>query len=75
MTMKFTEFRRKASLVIDRVERGESIEILRHGRPVARIVPVNHGGKIPSWKRPFKPLVIPGVSLTKALLEERRSGR
>jgi prevent-host-death family protein len=73
--MTFTEFRKKASAVFDRVERGESIEILRHGKRVARISPANHDTREPSWKLPGPRLVIPGVSLTKVLLEERRSGR
>ena len=75
MTMTFTEFRKNASAVLDRVERGESVEVLRHGKPVAKIIPVIQGEVQSSWKRPGPRLVIPGVSLTKVLLEERRSGR
>lgn len=75
MTMTFTEFRKNASAVLDRVERGESIEVLRHGKPVAKIIPANQDGTLPSWKRPIRRLVIPGVSLSRLILEERRSGR
>lgn len=74
MTLTVTQLRRNASAVLDRVERGESIEVLRHGKLVARIIPAGQGKTLPSWKRPILPLVIPGVSLTKVLLEERRSG-
>ncbi len=75
MTMTFTEFRKNASAVLDRVERGESIEVLRHGKPVAKIIPANPDGALPSWKRPIRRLVIPGVSLSRMILEDRRSGR
>jgi prevent-host-death family protein len=70
-TVTFTEFRNNASQIIDRVEKGETVRVLRHGKAVARIVPDQHE---PSWKRPVKPLVIPGVSLSRLILEERWSG-
>jgi prevent-host-death family protein len=72
-TVTFTEFRRSASRVLNLVENGESIRILRHGKAVARIVPA--GGPEPqrAWKRPGLRLVKPGVSLSRAVLEERRS--
>jgi prevent-host-death family protein len=38
------------SELIDRVERGEQIEILRHGKPVARLVPAP---MTPKPKKPF----------------------
>ncbi len=34
------EFKNGASRFIDRVEAGETITVTRHGRPVARVVPV-----------------------------------
>ncbi|MGH7859735.1 MAG: type II toxin-antitoxin system Phd/YefM family antitoxin [Candidatus Binatia bacterium] len=33
------ELQREVGAILDRVERGESLEITRRGRPVARIVP------------------------------------
>jgi prevent-host-death family protein len=33
------ELRREIRAILDRVERGESLEITRRGRPVARLVP------------------------------------
>jgi prevent-host-death family protein len=71
-TVSFTEFRRNASQVLNLVEKGESIRILRHGKAVARIVPANGREGRPAWKRPGLRLVRPGVSLSKAVLEERR---
>ena len=71
-TVTFTEFRKHASGLITDVENGETLVILRHGRPVAEVSPVASAPKgLPSWKRHHTPLVIPGVSLSKAILEER----
>ena len=74
-TVSFTEFRNNASEVLNLVENGQTIRILMHGKAVAKIVPMNAHENIPAWKRPATPLVIPGVSISKVLLEERRSSR
>jgi prevent-host-death family protein len=72
-TTTFTEFRKTASRVLDRVERAESIRIVRHGRVIASIIPAATSRRyVPAWKRPCQRIVIPGVSLSKAVLEERR---
>lgn len=70
-----TEFRKKASGVLDRVEKGESIRILRHGKAIAQIVPAELRAREPAWKRPGVRLVTAGASLSRAVLEERRSSR
>ncbi len=72
-TVNFTEFRKNASGVLDLVERGESVCVLRHGRAIAKIVPAKEGQRQPAWKHPGLRLVIAGGSLAKAVLEERRS--
>lgn len=36
------ELRQHASRVLSRIEAGESVEITNQGRPVARLVPVDH---------------------------------
>jgi prevent-host-death family protein len=71
-SFSFTEFRKKASKVLDLVEKGETVQLLRHGKAIARIVPVDTRKKTPTWKRPGLRLVISGASLSKAVLEERR---
>lgn len=71
-SFSFTEFRKKASKVLDLVEKGETIQLLRHGKAIAKIVPVDARKSTPTWKRPGLRLVISGVSLSKAVLEERR---
>ncbi|MDP1566073.1 MAG: type II toxin-antitoxin system prevent-host-death family antitoxin, partial [Polaromonas sp.] len=69
-----SEFRANASAMLDLVEQGETVRILRHGKPVAELVPCKSGeqpAKLPSWKRPFDPVVLPeGASLSQAVLDE-----
>ncbi len=72
-TMAFTEFRKNASGVLDLVEKGETIRVLRHGKAVAKIVPTDSREAKPAWKRPGLRLSVPGESLSRAVLEERRS--
>ena len=72
-TVTFTEFRRNASGVLNLVERGETIRVLRHGKAIARIVPVEPQDAKPAWKRPGLRLVRAGAPLSRAVLEERRS--
>jgi prevent-host-death family protein len=72
-TLTFTEFRKNASQILDLVERGESIRVLRHGRPIAKIIPADLREPQPAWKRPGPRLVTPGAALARAVLEERRS--
>jgi prevent-host-death family protein len=74
-TLTFTEFRKNASDALDLVEKGESIRILRHGKEVAQLIPAGSAGRQPKWKRPGLRLVVPGFSLSEAILAERRSPR
>ena len=74
-TVSSSEFRSHASAVLDLVEKGETVRVLRHGKPIAEIVPFGGGQVPPSWKRPGVRIVAPGASLSKAVLAERRSSR
>ncbi len=70
----FTEFRKNASSLISEVEKGEVIQLIRHGKPVAEICPVKPKEKIlPTWKKPGLRLAVKGGSLSEAILEERRN--
>ena len=78
--LPLSEFRANASAMIDLVEKGETVRILRHGKPVAELVPVRDGAaeKVPSWKQPIEPLPIvypPGMSGAKLIIEERENAR
>ena len=68
----FTEIRNHAKEYFDLVESGESVRVLRNGKPIADIVPIP--ADLPSWKRRLaQPLVVPGVSVSRMILEERES--
>jgi prevent-host-death family protein len=69
--VSFTDFRNNASSFLDLVEKGEEVEIHRHGKVVARLVPpVSRKGA--RWKKPGLKLVTKAPSLSKAVLEDRR---
>jgi antitoxin (DNA-binding transcriptional repressor) of toxin-antitoxin stability system len=70
--VSFSKFRKNASSFLDLVERGEEVEILRHDKVVARLVPVNAARGESSWKKPGLRLVTKAPSLSKAILEDRR---
>lgn len=68
----FSEFRNHAKKYFDVVEKkGLSIEIYRHGKPVAILAPISP--KRSRWQQ-RQPLAIPSVNLSKAILEERKQG-
>lgn len=79
-TLPLSEFRANASAMLDLVEQGEVVRIMRHGKPVADLVPVraDEPAKIPSWKLPIEPLNIKwpaGKSGAQMIIEERENAR
>ena len=73
-TISFTEFRKQASKFITEVENGESIVLIRRGRPVAEVIPiVRQDTNTPSWKRPGIRLRVSGKNLSSAILEDREA--
>lgn len=78
--LPLSEFRANASAMLDLVEQGETVRIMRHGKPVADLVPVQDAvpARVPSWKRVIEPLeyVRPdGKTLAQLIIEERESAR
>ena len=74
-TLLFTDFRKNASGFITEVEHGETLVLLRHGKPVAEVIPFSDDmNKTPSWKRPGIRLQISGNNLSSAILDEREEG-
>ena len=68
----FSELRSHAKRYFDLVESGETVRIIRNGKPIADIVPIP--GDLPSWKRrPAQPLIIDGCSLSRIILQERET--
>lgn len=71
-TVTLTEFRSHASSMLTEVEHGETLIVLRHGRPIAEISPVaDRTGRRPSWKGPALRLSTKGTGLSSAILEDR----
>lgn len=71
-TVTLTDFRSHASGMLTRVEQGETLVVLRHGRPIAEVSPIaQKDNSQPSWKRPALRLSTKGAGLSSAILEER----
>ena len=70
-TITFTEFRRHASTLFSAVESGETIVVIRHGKPIAEISPTDKSEDLPAWKKPGLRLSVKGTELSAAILEER----
>jgi len=67
-----TEFRNQASGMLTQVENGETIVILRHGRPIAEVLPIaKQGNTIPSWKKPALRLSAKGAELSAVIQKGR----
>jgi prevent-host-death family protein len=66
----FTDLRNRAKHYFDLVEAGETVRVLRHGKPVAEIHPVARD--LPSWqRRAARPLVIGGAAVSRLIVDER----
>lgn len=66
----FTELRNHARAFFDLVEAGESVRVLRKGKPIAEIHPV--AAQVPSWKRrTARPLQISGEQISRVILDQR----
>lgn len=68
----FTEFRRNAASYFNSVEKGETVRISRHGKPIAEIVPLSSPARTLSWKRPGLLLEAGAASLSREVLRERK---
>ena len=71
LTVTFTQLRNNAKKYFDAVERGETLEIYRRGKPIALLSPLRIEAR-QRWKR-GNPLKLKGISLSKLILSERRS--
>ena len=71
-TMTLTEFRSQTSGMLTQVENGETIVILRHGRPIAEVLPIGRqSDTVPSWKKPALRLTAKGAELSVTIQEGR----
>jgi prevent-host-death family protein len=70
-TTTFTELRNNAKRYFDAVEKGETVEIYRHGKPIAVLSPVVRENP-KDYGKNVKPLIkFDGVSLSRMIIENR----
>ena len=74
-SVTFTQFRQNAAAYFDAVERGETIQVLRHGKPIAEIAPAPTDETVVSWKQPGLRLSVRGISLSREILKERKASK
>jgi prevent-host-death family protein len=72
-TATFSDLRNNAKKYFDIVEHGGSVEVFRHGKPVAVIMPYKSG--LQKARREVAPLKLAGVSISRAILQERQTSR
>ena len=73
-SVAFTDFRKMASDLITEVEHGETIILLRRGKPVAEVIPFSEKAqRTPAWKLSGIRLRTQGSDLSSAILEERET--
>ncbi len=66
----FSEFRSQARHFFDLVEAGEIVRVLRNGRPIAEIHPIQID--LRSWKnRRARPLAVSGKAISQMIVDER----
>lgn len=79
-TLPLSEFRANVSAMLDLVEQGQTVRILRHGKPVAELVPVKaeEAKALPHWKQPITPRKVlrpDGKTAAQLIVEEREQAR
>lgn len=60
------------SKYLKKIKKGERISIVRHGKPVADLVPHNENVEQPAWKRKIKRIRLKkGISASQAVIRNR----
>ncbi len=73
-TVPVSDFRKNTSSFINEVEHGETLILIRRGKPVAEIIPFSgRSQNNPAWKQPRVRLQIQGLNLSSAILEDREA--
>lgn len=70
MQAPIAEVKKQLCELVDRVESGETVVILRHGRPAARLMPMPGRGKPWRVETPDDPAAYRGVDIDEPVLEE-----
>ena len=75
-TVTCTDFRKRASDMLNQVEHGETLVIVRRGKPIAHLIPfTEETRREASWKQPGIRLQMQGFDLSSAIIREREEGR
>lgn len=76
MQINVKEARKNFSALLNNVEQGEEVVILRHGKKVARMVPVQKSvKKLPALKEFRSTIKVNGKPLSKDVLDGRDEAR
>ncbi|MCX8125221.1 MAG: type II toxin-antitoxin system Phd/YefM family antitoxin [Spirochaetes bacterium] len=70
--IKYTDFKNKSKDYIDRVEEGQDFIIIRKGKPVARLMPIDIN-KSHRWKPNIKKISLKTKTTLDYIQEERNS--
>jgi prevent-host-death family protein len=70
METPIAEAKKRLCELVDRVEKGETIVILRHGRPAAQLIPMLRKGKPWRVEIPDDPKRYAGIDWDAPVLEE-----
>ncbi|MBI4406130.1 MAG: type II toxin-antitoxin system prevent-host-death family antitoxin [Deltaproteobacteria bacterium] len=71
-TVTFSGLRNNAKKFFDAVEKGEQIEVYRHGKPIAIISPARAASN--RWQN-ASPLSLNGVSLSQIIVASRKESK
>lgn len=70
MQIPIAEVKKRLCELVDLVEGGETIVILRHGRPVAQLTPMPVRAQPWRVERPDDPRAYKGINIDEPVLEE-----
>lgn len=70
MEAPIAEVKKRLCELVDLVETGETVVILRHGHPVARLVPMPVSSKPWRVEKPDDPRLYKGIDIDEPALEE-----
>lgn len=69
------EARSRLSSLLDRVERGEEVIITRRGKKIARLVPTESHGGLPSLKDFRGEISVSGQAISQTVVDQRDGER
>ena len=70
MQAPIAEAKKRLCQLVDRAQSGETVVILRHGRPAARLMPMPGRGKPWRVETPDDPALYRGINIDEPVLEE-----